>query len=84
MFCLLVVGVDYRARVSVLSSELAELGPPPSPPQAIVYVSPLGPKGGRSNTSLWVKGWGDPVRTTGKKAWTICILWGVVGFGTFD
>jgi hypothetical protein len=41
----------------------------PPPPQA--SVSPyLEPKGGRSNTRLRARrGGGDPIRTTGQKAW---------------
>ncbi len=44
------------------------IGSPTLPPQASVSP-PLGPKGGRRNTSLWVRGWADPTPTTGKKAW---------------
>jgi hypothetical protein len=41
--------------------------PPPSP--ACECAFPLRPKGGKSNTLLRVRGWGDPFRTTGQKAW---------------
>ncbi len=47
--------------------------PIPSPSSKCTCVSPIGPKGGRSNTPLRVRGWGppswgDPIRTTAKKA----------------
>ncbi len=32
-------------------------------------IVPKGPKGGRSNSLLRVRGWEDPIRTTGKQAW---------------
>jgi hypothetical protein len=51
-------------RVSVPSSEL---GPPNPLPYKRVFL-PLRPKGG-DNTLLRVRGWGDPIRTTAKKAW---------------
>ncbi len=38
-------------------------------PRKRVCLSPLGPKEGRSNTPMRLRGWGDPIRTTGKKAW---------------
>jgi hypothetical protein len=55
--------------VSVPSSELGH-----SPLPASECVSPLGPKGGRSN-SLYRRCGGDTIRTTGKKAWH-CLLCG--------
>jgi hypothetical protein len=45
----------------------SELGPPHPLPQASVSP-PLDPKG-VSNTRLRVREWGDPVKTTGQKAW---------------
>jgi hypothetical protein len=42
---------------------------PPTPSTASECVSLLGPRGERSNTPLRVRGWEDPSRTTGKKAW---------------
>ncbi len=53
-----------RKGVPVPSSELG----PAIPSPASEFVSPLGPKGGKSKTPLRVRGWGDPMRTTGKKA----------------
>jgi hypothetical protein len=59
--------------VSVPSSALG----PPTPSHASECVYPLGPKGGRSNTHLRVREWGDPIRTIGKKAlhsvYSLCV-----------
>ncbi len=46
----------------------SELGTP-TPSPVSECVSPLGPKGGRSNTPLQVSGLWSPIRTTVKKAW---------------
>jgi hypothetical protein len=42
---------------------------PPTPSPASECVSPLGPKGGRSNTPWRVRGWGNPIRKNVNKAW---------------
>jgi hypothetical protein len=57
---------DFRCstRVSVPSSILGS--PFPSSPTS-ECVSPLGPKGGEEQHCL--RGWGNSIRTTGKKAW---------------
>jgi len=66
-------------KFGVCACAFVGIGSTPSP-QASLSPPLIGPKGVRSNTPLWVKGWGDPIRTTGKKAWhsvysvPICIL----------
>jgi hypothetical protein len=78
MFCLWVVGIDYRARMSVLSSELD----PPTPSHASECVSRLGFRGGRSNSPLRMREWRDAIQKTGKKVWYF-VYSVVVEFGTF-
>jgi hypothetical protein len=51
--------------VSVPSSELG----PPTPSPASECVTPPPRNQGWGITRLRVRGWADPVRTTGKKAW---------------
>jgi hypothetical protein len=41
----------------------------PRPPPPSECVSPLGTIDGEGNTRLRVMGWGEPMRTTGEKAW---------------
>ncbi len=41
---------------------------PPPPPLQVSVSPPLDPNGG-SNPHFRVRGWGDPIRTTGQKAW---------------
>jgi hypothetical protein len=55
---------DRRGDYVCHSSELA----PPPPLPARKCAPPLEPKGG-SNTRLRVRGRGEPIRTTGEKAW---------------
>ncbi len=56
----IIIYLEYYCRVSVPSSEL---GPPPLPPQAECF-RPLSRRGGGNNL-WWVRGWGEPIRTTG-------------------
>ncbi len=43
-------------------------------PRQRVCLPHFGPKRGRNSTPLWVRGWGDPIRTTGKKLYTLLSL----------
>ncbi len=53
-----------------MSVPSSELGPPtPTPASWCVSHSPLGPLGGGDSTRSRVRGWGDPIRMTRKKAW---------------
>jgi hypothetical protein len=68
------MGVDCRGiilyarpRVPECLSHRQNWVPPPSNPLASVSP-PSNPKG-EINTLLRVRGWGDPTRTTGEKAW---------------
>ncbi len=45
-----------------------ELDPSPLPPQASMSP-PLDPKRGGAHSLLRVRDWGEPIWTTGKKAW---------------
>ncbi len=45
------------------------VSPPPPTPE---------PKGGGGNTRLWVRGWANPIWTTGEKAWHFFYFVGVV------
>ncbi len=73
--------LSYSApKFGVCARPFVGIGFPTPYPQASLSPPLIGPKGARSNTLLWVKGWGDPIQTTGKKAWhsvysvPICIL----------
>jgi hypothetical protein len=64
---MIIVYIEYTG-VSAPSSELCPLPSPARPPQASV-LPPLYSKGGGDNTRLPAKGWRDPIRTAGRKAW---------------
>jgi hypothetical protein len=52
-----------------MSRVFQNIDPQPSLRPASVPPPPPGPKGGGSNTPLRMRRVGDPIRTTGKKAW---------------
>jgi hypothetical protein len=58
----------FSLEKEILSAPSSELGPSAPTPQASVSP-PLDPKGGGGQHSLAGERMGDPIRTTGHKAW---------------